>query len=285
MFEGWHIKTKHNNKDIIWIIKGYEHPKDGFISIPYRISGVRINVDEIYNEIKDYYLYLDCVGKKVPVVKKDEILEYYDPEEIYQKSINILPKNIIELINYLKPQYVGLIGSYALGYQKSSSDIDLILYGNNSEIYENLLQIKRKGLIFNCVDRYDKVSNTMTRNEYKLFAQRRVLDSCYKGIPFTIRILRQIYSDQCNSIYKTLGSFKGEIEIYDNKENFLVPSFYLAHSLDLGKVEIMTWHTRYMELPLGRYYVEGIIQLNVKDNKLIIVPDQGGRIDPIEIWT
>ncbi|AFZ71064.1 hypothetical protein Calag_1355 [Caldisphaera lagunensis DSM 15908] len=285
MFEGWHIKTKHNNKEIIWIIKGYEHPKEGFISIPYRISGKRVNINEIYEEIKDYYLYLDCVGKEVPVVKRNEILKYYDPKEIFIKNVNILPKNIIELVEFLKVEYAGLVGSYLLGYQKKNSDVDLILYGNNNEIYENLLQMKREGLIFNCIDRYDKVSDTMTRSEYELFAQRRVLDSCYKGIPYTIRILRQIYSEECRSIYKTLKSFKGEIEIYDNKENFLVPSIYLANSIDLGKVEIMTWHTRYMELPLGRYYIEGVVQLNVKDNRLIVVPDQGGRIDPIEIWS
>ncbi|WP_292320545.1 hypothetical protein [Caldisphaera sp.] len=285
MFEGWHLLTNKNGKEIIWIVKGYEHPKEGFISIPYRISGNRIKSDEFSNYIpKEYYRYLDCVGRYVPVVKKDDILNYYDPKEMYFSKKNSLPEKINDLIKYLNPEYVGLIGSYAFGFQVKHSDVDLLLYGNNREIYEKLIELRNSEFISNCINRYNKVSDTMSYNSYKILSELKVLDSCYMNIPYTIRILRQIYNKECVSNYKTLNIFKGEIEIYDNNENYLVPSIYLAYNENYGKIEIMTWHTRYSELPLGKYIIEGIIQLDLKRNKLIIVPDLGGRIDPIKIW-
>lgn len=125
----------------------------------------------------------------------------------------------------------------------------------------------------------------MSYNEYVIFSKIRVLDSCYENVPYTIRILRQTNSKKCESIFKTISEFRGIIEIYDNKENFLVPSVYTGRSENYGKLEIVTWHTRYSELPLGKYHIEGKLQLDIKTNKIIVVPDLGGKIDPIEIWS
>jgi predicted nucleotidyltransferase len=285
MFEGWHLVTNKNGIEIMWVVKGYEHPEEGFISIPYRLSGHRVKFNEFNNYIQEYYKYLDCVGRYVPVVRNEDIFIYYDPKETYFNKKDFLPEKIKDLIKYLNPEYIGLIGSYAFGLQRENSDVDLLLYGNNKEIYEKLLELRNRNLILNCVNRYNKVSDTMSYENYKMLSNLRVLDSCYTNIPYTIRILRQVHKTRCISNYKTLGNFKGEIEIYDNNENYLVPSIYLAENENYGKVEIMTWHTRYSELPLGKYIIEGFIQLDLKRNKLVIIPDLGGRVDPIKIWT
>jgi predicted nucleotidyltransferase len=284
LFEGWYAKVK-NFEDILWIIKGYEHPENGYIAIPYLIGKKKISSNDFIKYTpRNFIKYLDCVGRDVPVILKESIIESYDPHEIFINKYMNLPQKILELIDVINPSYVGLIGSYAFGLENINSDVDLTVFGDNRKIYEKLKELRNNGLIKNCSNRYNKVSNTMSQKAYLMLSNRRVLDSCYLNIPYTIRILRQIESKKCYSMYSNISSYKGLIEIYDNDESYLVPSFYKVKSIDYGNIELVTWHTRYSELPLGKYYFDGTLQRDEIKHKIIISPDLGGKIEPIEIW-
>ncbi len=283
MFEGWYIKTREP-EETIWLVKGYEHPEDGYISVPYMVSNKRISAhDFLLYTPRKFLRYLDCVGRLVPVIPKNEVVCFFDPEKVYKRRRRELPKQIIELIDYLDPEYVGLTGSWALGIESERSDVDLLLYGNNKEIYAHLIELKEIGHIKQCNDRrFEKVSDTFDYSTYRLLSNIRILDSCYKGVAYTIRILRDICSEKCHSIYTAQKAFKGEIEIFDNEEKYLTPSTYKVVSGG-GEMELVTWHTRFSELPLGKYSFVGTLQLDKAGGKSIISPDLGGKLEPIEI--
>ncbi|MGC9112214.1 nucleotidyltransferase domain-containing protein [Acidilobus sp.] len=277
-FEGWLIRSSDG---AVWMVKGYEHPDDGHIAVPYH-SDFPWHIDN-KNVGGVSYRYLDCIGREAYVVPR-RYGTLIDPSDAIRRVT--LPRGLSELLDVLNPEWVGITGSRALGTAKPSSDYDLLLYSNKpSELYNSLKDLAQEGRIAECEHetRYSKVKDTWSLDDFNVMHAFKLLDSCYKGIAYTLRLLRQVEERGCTSFYRSLGWFEGVIYINDIGEGFLVPARY---SVRLGFVELtaymLTWRTRYQELPPGRYLVRGLLQASGPD--LYLVPDVWGYVKPLQVW-
>ena len=274
--EGWILVDRAG---AVWLVKGYEHPDVGFVVQRYphgrRGSPRGLAVS----------MYLDCTGREVDVLRLADVARAVDPA-LALKSER-LPGQLQELLDVLQPSWAGLTGSRALGLASATSDYDLLIYdADASRIYRALRDLAEDGLVGECEPdlRASKVADTFGRREFELLHPLKLLDSCYKGVPYTIRILASERSSPCSSRFSSLGWVEGLLEVEDASRAYLTPSRYGARLSGLGDVVLYTWRTRYQELPAGQYYVVALAQRNEDERSIYLVPDIGGVLRPAALW-
>lgn len=260
----------------LWYVKGYEHPPWGYVVVPYRGSpGMLAKL-----------VYLPCVGRDVYVLLKRFVAEVIDPERALKES-NV-DKRIKELIDLLNPEWAGLTGSRAVGLARPKSDYDVLLYSSRpEELYRTLRDLRDQGLIGECAleERWRKVSDTFDYDSFVRLHSLKVLDSCFKGVPYTIRVLAESRARECSSTYFTLGHISSQALVKDVGAGYLTPATYAARLLDLNlDATITTWRTRYQELPSGTYFVNALLQLRLPGKELVVEPDLGGYLRPTRSW-
>lgn len=101
-------------------------------------------------QLKKYYSYSSGVGENVFLVRQEDILEFYNPisraKEINEgtaesnehiKQIKVLISKLQSFFN-IPIEDIGIDGSSLLGDYKKTSDIDILIYGNqNGDILKN----------------------------------------------------------------------------------------------------------------------------------------------------
>lgn len=100
-----------------------------------------INIPE---QLKKYYRYFSGVGESVFLISPEDILEYYNPISRTKEIVGGIAesnehiKYIRALISKLQSFFkipiddIGMDGSSLLGDYKKTSDIDILIYGNNN---------------------------------------------------------------------------------------------------------------------------------------------------------
>jgi predicted nucleotidyltransferase len=276
-FEGWLLKDWDRN--VVWLVKGYEHPTEGYVAIPYR----KVYSGEPWN-LRGLTRYLECVGREVQVVPRSPEISVVDPSEALKQAT--IPAPLRELLEQLDPEWAGLTGSRALGAAKPSSDFDILVYSSRpSELYKVLEDLAAESKIKECEAniRYSKVGDTWSSQEFRLLHSFKLLDSCYMGVPYTLRMLRYAEERECKSSYRSLGWSEGLIRLAESGEKFLVPATYTTTIVGVNApVTLVTWRTRYQELPPGLYLARGLLQASGSD--LYLVPDIRGYVKPLEVW-
>ncbi|MGC9209689.1 MAG: nucleotidyltransferase domain-containing protein [Acidilobus sp.] len=275
-FEGWLAKVKGH--DAIWMVRGYEHPSDGFIVTPYRASATSGGLTPF---VRVEFLW--CVGRSTYILERRYAV-LIDPVKALRTAR--VPDVIRDLIDQLGAEWVGLTGSYAIGLQRPDSDVDLLVYSRRpDEIYARLLDLRGSGLISDCdlEQRFRKERSSFTLKEFLTLHPLKVLDSCYKGVPYTLRLLRAIDETPCRSMFTPLGWLTaiGELKPL---EPYLTPATYIYNAEGGGEYVLLSWRTRYQELPPGRYLVRGLVQRDEINGLLYIVPDLEGYVKPLEVW-
>ncbi len=287
MIDGWLVKASLGGTVGLWLVKGYVHPEDFIIAIPYKREAL----------IPSWLVsYLSCIGRYVPLVPRRNVIAEINPFSVFRLREKELPRPILELINILKIDFVGLTGSWALGEENKNSDVDLIIYTSDSrKSFDILKKLKKEKLIFQCRTDYDmlnKVKEQWIVEEYK---NDRVLESCYKGVPYTIRFLRFMNEIPCSEAFVSLGRIdKLLVRIIDNNESYLVPARYkikiikgpdwLLNFLH-GRLEIFleTWRTRYQELKTNVFEIL-FPDIVLTRDEVVISVDPQGRIRRTDSW-
>ncbi|MGC9072075.1 MAG: nucleotidyltransferase family protein [Acidilobus sp.] len=273
-FEGWLVRER--GSDVVWMVRGYEHPTDRLIVIPYR--GHHWTSRQTLSRLE----YLSCVGRTAYTLYRNGAIPL-DPSEAFRRTR--LPEQIRELTDVMGPEWIGLTGSYALGMQRPGSDVDLLVYSSRPPaIYDALRDLKRSGLVYDCDQgqRFAKEKSSFTRSEFLVLHPLKLLDSCYKGVPYTIRVLRAIDEKPCTSEFRPLGWITALGEI-GPMEPYLTPAIYEFRAEGAGSYMLISWRTRYQELPPGKYMVRGLVQRDEINGPLYIVPDLGGYVKPLEV--
>lgn len=269
-FEGWLLRDAVSGS--YWVVKGYEHPSDRLIVVPYRASAGGPAVPE----------YLPCIGRTALTVRRD-LVEAIDPVKALRSAS--LPGEVHELLDRLGSQWAGLTGSYAINAQGPTSDVDLLVYSERaSDLYGALRDLRADGLIGECNQeiRYLKEKDSFARSEFLLLHPLKLLDSCYKGVPYTLRILRAAEERPCSSRFTSLGfvTLRGSLK---GLEPYMTPARYVLSSSGVGEVYLVSWRTRYQELPDGVYLVRGLLQRDENMGSLYLVPDLGGYVRPVTV--
>ena len=269
-FEGWLVR-----RDGVWMVRGYEHPPGKLIVVPYRVPASQTKGQERRK-------YLECVGRSAFVVDRERA-DLVDPAEALKRAP--LPAQARELLDLIAPSWAGLTGSYALGLQRPDSDVDLLAYTSRPhEVYRALADLREEGLVSDCRQdvRFEKERDSFTYSEFALLHPLKLLDSCFRRMPYTLRLLRFVEEMPCQSRFSPIGwvEFIGEVR---GGEPYLTPAIYNVKADGMGDVLLMTWRTRYQELPEGRYLIRGLLQRDEVKGQLYVVPDLGGRVRPIEV--
>jgi predicted nucleotidyltransferase len=280
--EGWLVEAPLGGELTYFIVKGYEHPDEGVIAIPYRMGARRILDPIAYtNRVCPWILKeLDCMPRPTPIVNWREVIKCIDPIRVLKERLSQLPESVRYILGKLDYELAGLTGSWALGLERESSDIDILVYGDN--VYGSLVALAEEGLIKPCPPRLDRVREPLAFLLYPL----KLVEACWAGVRVTLRILRWDARIPCRRRIP-LGRFRAVVKLIDIGESYLVPARYrlvVVKQSEGPRVEravLETWRTRYQEMPPGIYEVDGVAW--IEEDSVIVSPDIEGKVAS-EAW-
>jgi hypothetical protein len=270
LIDGWIVRASWAGVEAYWIVKGYEHPDWGVVVVPYRVLGKRYPTRPDPTLFPGIEARLECMGRPVPVMPYKRITLTINPARALRLRLRDLPEAVRELVEYVNAE--GLTGSWAVFQESPQSDVDLISYRRDS--YKALKDLAAEGSLQPCPREPKWGPQPPPR--------RSLLDACYKGAPFTLRILRTREKMPCTTKRWLIGRYRGEVVITDIGEGFLTPARYEAFIPGVGSAILETWHTRYYEIPPGVYSVDLAIYY-VEGEGYVASPDLYGRIKPARL--
>lgn len=281
LIEGWVIRVSVGFADEVWVVRGYRHPTGSVIATPYIRGSRKLKPYDFSNIPVWLSRYVECIGRVAPVLSNHAVISVFDPRVALRIRRAELWPEVRELIEYMNPEWVGLTGSWAVFNERDYSDVDLLVYGNHAEMYKTLRDLKTEGLIEACrlEERFYKVGDKLSWADYSRLAYSKLLDSCFKSRPYTLRILRSIAREPCSDVLTPLGYYTGVFEIVDASESYLTPARYIAEANNRRFI-VETWHTRYSELPLGTY--KGKLRLVASREGVIASPDIDGWVSMVD---
>ncbi len=282
--EGWMVRVSLGYLEETWTVRGYTHPDGALIATPYMRGSKRVKAYDLA-EVPSWLLeFIPCIGREAPRISERVVTMVLDPEGSFKVRKGDINGEVLELLDYLDPEWVGLTGSWAIAGEREDSDVDLLVYGDHSNIYATLRDLRDEGSIRACnvEKKYGKIGDMMSWRLYLKLSTLKLLDSCFKGAPYTLRVLRTLEREQCRGALIPLGYYKATVKILDTSEAHLTPARYEAEIEGFGGVTIETWHTRYMELPRGIYKALLRLTLNTKTGAIIASPDMTGWIEEVD---
>jgi len=221
--------------------------------------------------------YIDCMPRAVPLISWNEVITCVDPAKALAGRQGRLPHSIRYILSKLDYEWAGLTGSWALGLEGESSDVDILIYGDS--VYDSLIALLEEGLITPCPPRRDRTKNFLASLSYPL----KLVEACWGGVRVTLRILRRLTRMPCKRRIP-LGRFRAVVELVDMGESHLVPARYRALVVSLlegpsaESIVLETWRTRYQEIPPGTYEIEGVAWF--EEDSVIVSPDIEGKMAP-----
>jgi len=266
----------------VFLVKGYRHPEGRIVVIPYAYKGTRFTAYPGLDVTR-----LDCIGWPVPQLAKNRIVRVLDPFTSYRLRYREIPVLLRELINLLGvDDETGLTGSYLLFKEGRSSDVDFLIAAptKSGYILNTLRELRDDGYISQCrpwATIRSKVHQDWLRHHY----ETRVLESCYKGVPYTIRLLRATDPMPCTGNAYGIGYYNGMVRLRGIGESHLVPSRYEIVEMRpepftwQGRRVLEVWRTRYQELKEGWYSLYNA-RLTITGEELVISVDPQGRMHP-----
>ena len=267
--EGWIVRGLLGGVTIYWKVSGYTHPPGELIVTPYRIQGRR--VDPSHRPPGASPRYMPCIGRTVHLEKTGSGVTV-DPSHILRLRMRDLAEarpRVAELLETINPEWAGLTGSWATLHETPQSDVDILAYhGDGWRIYKALEDLKEEGRITPCPGKHKAAVPRI--HGYQL------LDACYRGERYTIRILETLQARGCTGYTTPLGWITARITIEEATAPHRVPALYQASIEGVGRLILETWHTRYQEIKPGIYKAK--LQLFHTPKGARASPDLGGWI-------
>ena len=267
-------------------VKGYLHPGYSLIIQPYRGP----DCDRPYHPP---LRYVACIGRRTAIANYREVVGVLDPPKVLLHRFTQLPIPIKRMLMAAPIDWAGLTGSHAVGCSNSQSDVDLLVYTDApEELLKWILRERNRGIIRQCGARRIRMKR-VGRPDYSATLNHITtspVESCYGGVPYTLRILRSLNPRRCVTWEATqipLGTVRvrGDLKV-DPVESILVPARYrlrVARSnnsiVDRGDIVVVeSFRTRYAWLRKGTYIIEGEVFLDVDSGSLKISPDLVGSV-------
>lgn len=267
--EGWILHQAWGGIVVYWKVSGYMHPEARAVAVPYRVGKTRTSPRAAIPGLNTEYYY--CVGRRSYLVDLNRVT-WISPDRLLKyrmEDLRARRPGIVELLQTLNPEWKGLTGSWATLHESVGSDVDLLIYHKDGwSIYNALADLLDEKKISGCPGRHQV--DLPRIHGYQL------LDACYKGERYTIRILKTLEPQACKWMITPIGWMTTVLEIVDPVAPHTVPAAYRAREPRLGDVILETWHTRYQEMSPGLY--EARLQVFEAPHGTIVSPDLGGWI-------
>ncbi len=264
-------------KDILWMVKGCEHPTDGFIAYPrYFKNGDKIKDPvrgiEIAREL-GFTRYIDGLKMEVPVISRTHVDLILDP---FSKALwTLLPKNVSEFlseINAFDSDDIGLTGSYLVSHMVpvKPRDLDLIIRGEREglRVYNVLRDLREKGLAKPYIESKDfSGTDAITRNE---LLKHRILEGVFKDeLVYSIRILSCTQNTEINPILR-VDYYSGTIKIQKALSPFIMPYVYEALS-NKGIMLVKSQRMRFSEISIGMEFLLSSCRIEYYDSGSVFI--------------
>ncbi len=258
----------------VWFIaRGYSHPMHGVVAQPYRSP-------DCSKPPPLERSWVQCLSTRYWLVNRGMIIHVVDPEASLTRLPSRLGETVREFAELLELEYVGVTGSYAVACEKPESDIDLVAYASPG-VLGVLRDLWSEGKIAQCkhssvVEKRIAGSHPRDVSLDPGHIEASLTDSCYKGVPYTLRLLRRLVEAPCPRRAR-VGYYEGPLTLEESGEDsILVPARYAARAPRLGRLILETWRTRYQLLEPGAYRVR--VELYLEGDTLVATPDHGGYI-------
>jgi len=253
-----------------YIVRGYDHPPGLVIAQPYRAPDCGPPPPVPTTSV-------ECLATRYWALDRRAIAWRLWPEDTWKTRA---PPSLVEMLDAIGAWWRGLTGSRAVACESTHSDYDVLAaVSDPAEALEALASMRRRGLIRQCKhgDVLMKRGRRHPRDAglHPSLVEESLTDSCYRGTPYTLRILRRITDADCGLPRARLGRVRVKAILHGGPDSILVPARYPAES-SIGPLTVETWRTRYQGLPTGTYLVEG--DLYVERGELVLTPDHGGYI-------
>ncbi len=263
-------------KGVIWIVKGYQHPRKGVIAYPRydAVNRRKLSSWEVYRLISDKMFYWDCIGQEVPVIEGESYT--------WRPSSDTVSRRLWELLDilrdYLGEERVFPTGSILIG---NARDIDLVIKGDPGSAVDVLRSLRDKNILSRpgpgilWREYLSKHSRILSYTEYLMLKKSTLLHNVYRGIPVSIRI--SMYREglrSCRDRVRDRGPTGPiKIRVVEAQSPYTTPARYKCWTEKYGSIMLETYRMVYAELEPGDYVFHGYIEY--RDNGVFLVPDHG----------
>ncbi len=253
---------------LIFDVKGLIHPPNKVVAyiryvpdehgdrsrnnVRYRkIYSLSERVSFLNEKFPDYLVYDPIFNMKLNLVSIDRVIRFYKPQERLKElnkapSLASLESDALKLVNLISDfsgislEKFGISGSLLVGLNKTSSDIDVIVYGfhNSNLVYETLgrLLSNKNDLIkaydFNGLKKLYSFRVKDSISNFKMFFEherRKMFQGTFHGRDFFFRFVKdwdEIKEKYGDYNYTPIGQVKIEGVIIDDSERLLTPCTY-----------------------------------------------------------
>ncbi len=261
VIEGYYMRMR----SIIFYAKGIEHPPGKVVAYPKYVLDPRGDrrdrrgrkfrklptQDEQLEYLKsccrEYLVDDPYIGERVPEIPLSSFDEIYDPLERAQELLAGNPQGVereaVQMILDLGPDNIGISGSILVGLHNESSDIDLVVYGEEEgrRIYETLRKKVEEGVHYRKYSEKDsralyerRIRETpLSWYDFMRQERRRILEGYYRGREYSIRLVRPESSYGSKTVRK-VGEAQLLLEITDSEESIFTPCIYGVRVLEVS---------------------------------------------------
>ncbi len=267
-----------------YMVRGYTHTEDYITVEPYRLFNCK------RHGIEPMHILHPCLGVVVSVIPRDSIV-WRVPHGRQLELPGRIKRFLEEFKDFLGLDDLWVTGSYAVACEGYSSDVDIIaLYDDN--VVKTLRDLASEGIVNQCqherILMKRRVRGPAGAGLDRVKVDSSLLDSCFRGVPYTLRLLSTLWEEPCRNPLIPIGTVRVRVRITSGSP-YTVPARYRGEVVELiegeqvsGEVTIESWRTRYQELSPGLYEVTGLARIASRSGRIIIWPDMDGVIRSVE---
>ncbi len=266
-------------KEGIAVVVGYEHPPRCFVAYlkyvlgrgPWR--GYRRVVPEYSpDNVKKYKtIYDPNFGSRVPIVCLSEVLEAPDPLERFNEVISSpkdrLEETVLSLASKLGTD-LGVGGSLLLRIYHERSDVDLLVYGDPLEAWEELKEAPYLEVEESWPPNVARRTGLPLSTTKLLYT--KALRAKAKGVPISFSyVQRRKFYNYGFSAAKMVGPYEGILELDELTEE----TFWYPHRRRAGELILESYESAFLKpmVECERVRVKGTLWIKGDGTKVVRV--------------
>ncbi|MFH0896642.1 MAG: nucleotidyltransferase domain-containing protein [Candidatus Bathyarchaeota archaeon] len=259
---------------LIFDVKGLVHPPDRVIAfVRYFPSpegnrernGIRYrkvyDLDERFDLLKKhfpkYLVYDPVLGEKMVEVPTERVARHYQPicklvQLQSSSNVNSLENKTLNFVNFITDTAnisrgkIGVSGSILVGLASSSSDLDLIIYGERNALKVDIalkkhLEEGKRLKKFNPEMLKKKhedrcMKNGISLENYVFHELRKSFQGSFDGTEFFIRYVKdwdELEEAYGENLYASMGRVKARGTVVDDSDSLLTPCFYKLDAVEV----------------------------------------------------
>ncbi|MCS6769919.1 MAG: hypothetical protein NZ570_05735 [Candidatus Caldarchaeum sp.] len=296
LVEGCYVVDVHGD---FYAVKGLIQPPGRVYAVPRMVNNAKLkNFDEAWMFVERHrpeYLFDDVyTGRKTIAVPEKSILRRLYPTK-KPEGPPALAKAAEELAEHLERAGLdwGFSGSLLTSHADESSDIDLVVYGDELKAYEEIKRLRRDGLTEPVSGRALETVLRSRRDSVKAremaeAERRKFLTGVFNGFLYTMKIVPQTFWESWEETRCIpLKHHAAVVKVVDDSLSFCTPGRYLVEVFEGEDVrEIIFFRSRFAEMAgkNEKARVRGVLEKVVKKNGSYLRLNVGlDREDYIEV--